>query len=404
MTSTLPDSPADLLLRMLAIESVTPAVSQNRQAELPLAQELAAMATGWGLQVEWLEANDHSGPLAPNLLVYAPSDAVKQPTAPWLLFDSHLDTVGTDMMTVAPLGQADDELIYGRGACDTKGTGATMLWALKAACHEASLEQPTGILFSVGEEHAQTGAKSFIERDLPTWNERYGSPLGGLIIGEPTNMQIVAATNGYIRIRVQTRGIATHSSRPVRGRNAINDMASVLLAIEQDLALSIYQRQVDTPSLTGGGSVSVNKISGGSQMNVTPELCEIGVDRRITPGESPDSAFEELCQLVYQLRRQREGIHCEVTAIDSAPPFSPDANGTLVDWAASVLESASIATQVKGEPYTTNANHYASAGLPCIVLGPGDIALAHTHNESISLADLSQGVEGYQALMQSVLS
>lgn len=403
VTDQLPASCAALLSGMIAIDSVTPKVSGRSDAERELAEFIAGMATGWGLETQWLAAHDdHGDALASNLLVFAPREATHAPGAPWLLFNSHLDTVGVDGMTVAPFGGPDsisDDRVSGRGACDTKGTGASMLWGLKGALAAGALAQPTGVLFTVGEEHAQFGARSFAESDAPQWASRYGSEIGGVVVGEPTHMRVVAETNGFVRARVVAHGVAAHSSRPERGRNAIADMARVVLAIEGELSEGLRAKQKENPRLSGGGAVSVNRITGGAQMNVTPERCEIGVDRRLAPGETPEQAVAEIQSLVERLGDPQMRI--EVEPIDSAPPFPLGANEPLARWAVETLTGAGIASQVAGEPYTTDANHLAGAGLRCVVLGPGDIAYAHTHNESIGVEELEEGVRGYRALMEA---
>ena len=82
--------------------------------------------------------------------------------APWLLFESHIDTVTIEGMTVDPLiVKADGDRLYGRGTCDTKGSGATMFWALKNYTQQGKRPYNVGLLFALDEESHITGAKSF---------------------------------------------------------------------------------------------------------------------------------------------------------------------------------------------------------------------------------------------------
>ncbi|NDF03243.1 MAG: M20/M25/M40 family metallo-hydrolase [Actinobacteria bacterium] len=87
--------------------------------------------------------------------------------APWLLFESHADTVDVENMTVNPFKtQVIEGKIYGRGTSDTKGSGASILWALKNYCQESHKPNNIAILFVTDEEISKTGANTFIEKQL----------------------------------------------------------------------------------------------------------------------------------------------------------------------------------------------------------------------------------------------
>lgn len=379
---------------MIRFDSVTPHVSGRQDAERPLAQWLAVVAAEWGFATEWLPVPD----FCPNLLLTTP----EQPGRPWLLFDSHLDTVGVDGMTVDPFaGELREERIYGRGACDTKGTGAAMLWAAKESLCASSLAVNVAILFSTGEEHNQTGARAFVQQSL--------DPLGwrpaGVIVGEPTGMNVVAASNGFARWQLATRGKAAHSSSPQLGHNAISDMARAITAIEDQY---IAQLNVSHP-MTGQSTCSLNKIWGGVQHNIVPDECVVHVDHRLAPGQTAEGVMESVSIMLDKLASSREQFQYEFRNQESAPPFvagidAGDQPKVFAKTISETLNQANLETSILGAPYTTNANHYGPAGLDCIVLGPGDIAQAHTADEWISTAELERGVRGYRALMENSLA
>jgi len=186
-----------------------------------------------------------------------PSSAKPSETKPWLLFESHLDTVAVDGMTIEPFAaERRDGRLWGRGACDTKGTGAAMLWALQryvraseresAAASAERRPNNVALLFTTDEEITMTGVRSFAANDArglfrsigasslehraphqaPHQAEDHGgrqakqpgeeppSPalgdLAGVVVGEPTWLKPVTAHNGVIRWRVTTRGVAAH--------------------------------------------------------------------------------------------------------------------------------------------------------------------------------------------------
>lgn len=382
-----PTSCLELLQAMVRFDSVTPRTSGRPDAEQPLGAYVAGLASGWGLAVTEL----HVPGGAPNVLVTGP----RQPDAPWWLFDSHLDTVGIEGMTVDPLGaHIEGGRLYGRGACDTKGTGAAMLWALREAAAAGTAPANLALLFTVGEEARQVGARAFLERDLA----KLGWSPAAVVVGEPTQMNVVRAANGYVRIRLATHGRAAHSSSPEQGLNAISTMARAVTAIEDQ-----YIARLDaTHPLTGRSTCSINVIRGGSEHNVVPPRCEVTIDHRLTPGQDGEQALAGIRAALDALAARDNRLEYSFDDVETAPPMGPELNGPLSEHVASVLNAAGIASTVHGAPYTTNANHYGGAGLKCVVLGPGDIAQAHTKDEWISLEQLQLGVQGYRALMESL--
>ncbi|MEM6655530.1 MAG: M20/M25/M40 family metallo-hydrolase [Planctomycetota bacterium] len=391
-----PNDVVELLRSMIRFDTVTPRDSGRSDAEHALAGWLHGLAESWGFATRWLPVDGFS----PNLLVTCEVD----PSAPWWLFDSHLDTVGVEGMTIDPFGGdlrdvdaggGQEPRILGRGACDTKGTGAAMLWALRDTRDAGALAANAAVLFTVCEEDHQQGAVAFVERGL----DEIGWRPDAVVVGEPTGMQAVAASNGFVRWKLRTLGAAAHSSTPERGHNAILDMAHAVQWL-QERHVGPANNAPDPHPLTGGGSCSINVIRGGAQCNIVPETCEVAVDQRVPPGREPRDEIATVETLMAELADRHAGLRWEITNIETAPPFDSPPSRRLADRTAAFLRDASIASSVVGAPYTTNANHYAAAGLPCVVLGPGDIAMAHTKAESIGVAQLREGVTGYAAMMR----
>ena len=223
-----PDSCENLLACMVGFDTVVAYHSGRPDPERKLANFLAAVAAEWGFAVRELpiEGACH------NLLI----EHRVANDAPWLLFDSHMDTVGTEGMTIDPFAaETRDGRMYGRGTCDTKGTGAAMLWALREYAQGRTQPKNVGVLFTVGEEHVQLGARRFVDEHLPTLEWRPSC----IVTGEPTQMDILAANGGFVRWQISTSGRACHSSRPERGHNAIYDMARVITAIQENYVAQV---------------------------------------------------------------------------------------------------------------------------------------------------------------------
>jgi acetylornithine deacetylase len=378
MNIALPRSPEELLALMVACESVNREFGGPAGGEARLAEQLERVAVAWGLSTRRYAVDA----VRFNLLV---SCAATARDGEWLLFESHLDTVSTEGMTVPPLQlTVDSDRLHGRGACDTKGSGAAMLWALKEYAAQPVRPRQAGVLFTIDEEARMTGAQAFAAdalRDFPR--------LRGIVVGEPTRLRPVVAHNGALRWRSVTRGVAAHSSDPSRGRSAIAAMLPVIAALETKF-IPLATRAFP---LTGRAAASVNVIRGGSAVNIIPDTCEILCDRRLVPGESAE-----------QVRAERDaalaGLAVEHDSEYLAPPLPPGNSAALHAWVQPAFAAVGLDGAATGAPYATNASHYAAAGAPVLVLGPGDIAQAHTRDEWLHRAELARAVSLYSACLR----
>ncbi|QYM77997.1 M20 family metallopeptidase [Horticoccus luteus] len=373
-----PASAEELLGRMVGFETVNPLMGGPAGGEAALAAHLEWLATGWGLRTRRLPVDDGRF----NLLVSCEVAG----DAEWLLFESHLDTVTVDGMTVEPFAaKVDGERIYGRGTCDTKGSGAAMLWALRDRAAGGERRRNVGVLFAVDEEARMTGARGFAAGALREFLPR----LRGVIVGEPTRMQPIVTHNGVVRWRTRTRGVAAHSSDPTKGRSAISAMRRALTDFEENYAPTVNA----VNALTGRAAASVNTIRGGTAVNIIAEECAIECDRRTVPGETTE-----------QVLREREaafaGHAVEHDELYVAPAMDAEQSGALHAWVARAIERHGGDATPRGAPYVTDAGHYAAAGAASLVLGPGDLAQAHRANEWIARDQLALATAVYLELMR----
>jgi acetylornithine deacetylase len=188
-----------------------------------------------------------------------------------LLLDAHTDTVPTEGMEGEPLsGEVRDGKVYGRGACDDKGTLAAMMCAL-ASLVEHGVTPPATIelLASGDEEGGFKGIRDWVAR---------GGRADGAIVGEASEMRLIAASKGALRCKIRTRGRSVHTSVPELGANAVVHMARVICALEDRLKPRLVSREhplLGTPRLT------IAMIDGGRRANIVPDECVIDIDRRV---------------------------------------------------------------------------------------------------------------------------
>ncbi len=359
----------------------TPSVSGN---EATLGDDLFDLAQRWKLDVQRLPLQGQ-----PDQILI--SVAAARSEAPCLLFDSHLDTVSVEGMTIDPFAaELRDGRIYGRGSCDTKGTGAAMLWALRRYAQQSERPNRIALLFSVDEEVGMVGIRAFVRDDLP----RLDLKPAAVIVGEPTDMHPIVAHHGLVRWRITTRGIAAHSATPSAGHSAISDMVQIVSAIESQYIPTV----TDVDPLTGPAACSVNTIHGGSAANIIPDRCVIDVDRRLTPAEDAASATVALQRILAPLT-----VDHECRAVVQHPPLTTRYNAAIVQQARDVLAAMKLPTMTLGVAFATHAAYFDEAAIPAVVLGPGDAAPAHSKNEYVEAAQIERGVELYERLMHAAI-
>ncbi|MEM1107451.1 MAG: M20/M25/M40 family metallo-hydrolase [Planctomycetota bacterium] len=391
MTVPTPESVAVLLQEMVRINSINRTLPGSDGGEALLVDYLAKIAGAWGLDCYRLPVAEQTD----QLLIILEVDKKK----PWIMFDSHLDTVAVEGMTIEPFsGELRDGRVWGRGACDTKGTGAAMLWAMYQCYTENSqASQPNNLalLFGVDEEVAMEGVASFINNDLPDLGWRPSA----VIVGEPTELRPVIAHHGCLRLSLTTRGKACHSSTPHDGVSAISAMVKIIDAIENEYIPSL---KAEHP-LAGPAVCSINTIRGGSAPNIVPDHCTIEIDRRLAPGEESAKVITEFLQQIARLGDLRDPIRVEHTVQVDHPPLTTRNNGSLVEYIKKILDQQNLATLTLGAPFATHASYYDAAGISSIVLGPGSPHPAHTKDEWVDVDQIEKGVDLYRSIMETTL-
>lgn len=357
-----------LLAELIALPSVNPAFLPPRHpnaGEKSVADFLAATAARAGLEIEFQKVLPGRANVIARLL---PKNKIQRT----ILLAPHLDTVGADGTQFIP--QRNNGCLHGRGACDTKGSVAAMLAALCELANAKSRPLETEIVFAglIDEEHAQAGSRALVQN-------KFKADLA--IVGEPTKLQVVTAHKGSLWLELTTHGRAAHGATPHLGKNAVHEMARIVIVLETVYAAQLKRR---THKLLGTGTVNVGKISGGTQPNIVPDSCTISIDRRTLPGETENSVRHEIALL---LKAKKLSAKFSNAKLAPALPLEIDFQLPLVQ---KFLRAANQKKSL-GVDYFCDAAVLSAGGIPSVVFGPGDIAQAHTADEWISLAELERG-------------
>ena len=360
-----PQTAVELLQTLIRIPSVNP---EGDPGTLHTGEQaIAEWLTGW-LRSEFpaarVELRDVL-PGRPNVVARFSDSGGKKLR---LLFAPHTDTVSVGGMSIDPFGgEVREDKVWGRGASDTKGTMAAMLWALRESRDRLdSLDREIWFAGLCSEEAGQYGARALSEQ------ERFDF----VIAGEPTGLDAVVAHKGALWLTLTTRGRAVHAAAPERGENAIYKMAEVLRCIRDELPATLGN---DAHPLLGRATVSAGTVNGGSKINIVPDFCTAEVDIRHLPG---DEALLE--RVSTKLRRACPDLEIEHSL--SAP--------MLTDVSHPVIQLLQrCGSKCVGASWFSDAGVFAVDGTPAIAFGPGSIAQAHTKDEWIAIRDLDQGVE-----------
>lgn len=304
-----------------------------------------------------------------------------------VLLAPHLDTVGVGGMTIDPFeGEIADGRVYGRGACDTKGTMAAMLVAL-AELRERLPGFSTEITFVglMGEETGQPGSIDFARRHAGRYDFA--------VVGEPTGCQVVHAHKGCAWIDLASLGRACHASRPELGDNAI--LTAARLAVALDGKFGQFLRENFADPVLGEPTLNPGEIHGGTRPNIVPDRATLTIDMRTTPALA---AADPLRVLTDFLDREFPDRSIHVYERSSCRPLHTPADHPMVRR---LLEATGNALTTA--PWFCDAAHLAAGGIPAVAAGPGSIEQAHTVDEWISIAALEEGVSFYRQFLESLL-
>ncbi len=415
-------SPSKLLADLVAIPSVNPMGRPRDNAEPPearLTNYLERLLNRLGIPA----VRQPAEPKRENLLalIGSPSGNSQRPL---ILLEAHQDTVPVDGMSIPPFAaEVRQGRLYGRGACDVKGGMAAMIVAAARLHGESPGNMPSILLaFTVNEEYGFTGAQALAKswrdaKDLkqPSVFVEAGTGSGSLlqnssipshcarlpdyaIVAEPTELRVVVAHKGVVRWRCRAKGKAAHSATPSAGENAIYRMARALVAIER-YSGELPGRVASHP-LCGTATVSVGTISGGVSVNTVPDNCTIEIDRRLVPGESPQTAQRQVIDFIEVATGLGPALEHEPPFL-VAGPLSDDRNRPLADRLIAAAAEVGVSSKAVGVPYGTDAAAFAAAGVPTVVFGPGSIAQAHTADEWIALDQVEKAAEIYYRFLKS---
>ncbi|MEE8495106.1 MAG: acetylornithine deacetylase [Xanthomonadales bacterium] len=283
---------------------------------------------------------------------------------PKVLFNVHLDTVpvGDGWSSDPHKLQVTNGRACGRGSCDIKGAAAALLTLAQQGAENLAL------LFTSDEEGAGACCvNKFLEE-----SEAY--IFDQVIVAEPTSCEAVLGHRGFLSVKTRFHGVPGHSSEARALRDNANHQMALWVARTLQLASEKKHSELDP-----GTCMNIGIIDGGTKSNVIASSAFVHWSARLRPGESNAEFLHE--------------IQACVPAQSSVDWEVPFAGEPLPAAGQNDSASREFCTKDGLEPgqvvdFWTEAALFSAAGLPALVLGPGDIAQAHAVNEWVLTSQL----------------
>ncbi|MBD3263766.1 MAG: M20/M25/M40 family metallo-hydrolase [Candidatus Omnitrophica bacterium] len=269
-------------------------------------------------------------------------------------------------------------VIEGLGAADMKGGCAAIAEAFVCWYENYRKNPPLNLIFVVGEEDTEDGIEEFLKEYRPTW----------AIVAEPTNLAVCAGHYGYLEVEIATFGYRRHASLANTEHNAIYTMFRAIKKITDFL-------DKDKKSI----SYNIRDVHSSDAGFAVPDRCSAWIDVHVPP-------FEPLEEVAANLRNILEKVFTNPRDSVKFPSFYP---GYQISAGFSILGSLKNIYIQKGLKWSvedfrshSDANIMKVSGVKPLILGPGQLAKAHSENESISISQLKTASQLYFELLQSI--
>lgn len=302
------------------------------------------------------------------------------PEEPWLYLVGHVDTVPAwDLDAFGP--KEEDGVIFGLGSADMKGGCAAMVetWLALAEAFEPAERPSVGLLLVVGEEENGDGSAKFLDSCRPPW----------VVIGEPTSLAAKFAHYGYLEAGFVTRGLRSHSSLPELGHNAVESMLRVLLLLGSDPLFDRAKSEI---------VYSIREMRSARAGFVVPDRCETWIDLHLPPDNDPVALQDSIRRIVADFGQTIPGLDLDVAFDFASAGYNLGTDNHLVRILEEIYPGLGLALEMDAFRSHSDGNLFFAAGVKPLILGPGSLETAHTHDERVLFAEVSAAARIYAAL------
>ena len=301
-----------------------------------------------------------------------------------LCFGGHIDVVplGAKEWSVDPFGaEIVDGKLFGRGTTDMKaGISSFVHAALKLAREGRRGAADMVMAICAGEETGCEGSYHLAE--IGALGEA-----GAIVIAEPTSNYPILGHKGALWLKVETEGITAHGSMPEHGDNALYKAARSVTRLEE------FDFNVMPHELLGRSTLNVGTMQGGLNLNSVPDHAEFTVDIRTLPQQDHAKILSGLEGYLGDENKIARIVDCGGVHTPQADPWMQEIYAVMEPILGEPIEP-------RGAPYFTDASALTPAygGPPTVILGPGEMHMAHQTDEYCPVAHIEQAAEVYEIL------
>lgn len=288
-----------------------------------------------------------------------------------LVLSGHTDTVpcNAERWNTDPFElTGKDGNYYGLGTADMKSFFPIIFEALERLS-DFKFEQPLVVVATADEESTMAGARALENKPLAPY----------CLIGEPTGLIPVHRHKGIIVETIRLDGKAGHSSAPDLGNNALEGMNAVINALT-DWRTEL-QNERENPDFDGHvPTLNFGRIQGGDSANRICAWCELSIDFRLLPGMDL-KVMKDKIHTVVRRAVSESGLTLSFSSrFDGVPPLNTSADSEIVK-----LSEKLSGSRAKTVAFCTEGPFFNDMGMETVILGPGDIDVAHRANEFLPI-------------------
>ena len=308
-----------------------------------------------------------------------------------VLLNGHTDVVpvagqswSTDPFTLT----RTDNKLYGRGSVDMKGFLACMI-ASVPVWKESTLSKPVHLAFTFDEEIGGFGMPVLLD-SMKQMNVQPDA----VIVGEPTECQLITGHKGGFEMRTEITGHEVHSCNPVKGVNAISIAAALINKIDEIGRRFSASPVTDSPFDPPYSTFNIGTIEGGMARNATAGRCQFNWELRQMPGVDGEKIIDEIRsyaqdELLPPMRAVDKNTDIKIITEAPVPPMD-DRNA---DKAAELICQLTGTNSRGVVSFGSDAGYFSDAGFSTVLYGPGSINRAHKPDEYITAEEIDQGLE-----------
>ena len=360
--------PIELTRTLVAFNTINPPGNER-----PCAEYLGRLLEAGGFTVTYHEFADQRTSLVARI-------GGSRDKAP-LCFTGHIDTVplGAQPWSVDPFaGEIADGKIYCRGTTDMKAGVAAFVVAVLQLAPLLSAGPGVVLVITAGEETGCEGAYH-----MAGLGDVLGEA-GAIVVAEPSSNQPWIGHKGALWLTARTTGVTAHGSMPEKGVNAVYKAAHAISKLED------FDFNIARDAVLGKPTLNVGSVHGGLNINSVPDLAEIGIDIRTIPAQDHTAIRTDLAGYLGDDVALASVVDVRGVLTDPANDWMQDIFGNMTDILGEKPEARTAA-------YFTDASALTPAygGVPTVILGPGEAAMAHQTDEYCVVARIVEAVEAY---------